>query len=52
MTLTTVLIVVLIILLVGALPVWPYASGVGYGPSGIVAVLLVILLVLMLTGRI
>ena len=50
--LTTVLIVILILMLVGAFPAWPHASSWGYGPSGVLAVVLVILLILMLMGRI
>ena len=50
--LTTILIVVLILLLVGALPSWPYSTGWGPYPASIIGVLLVILLILMLVGRI
>lgn len=46
----TVLLILLILLLIGALPAWSYASW-GYGPSGGVFILLVILLILMITGR-
>ena len=52
MTLSTILLVVLILLLVGMLPAWPHAAGFGWGPSGVVVVLLIVLLVLMLTGRV
>lgn len=52
MTLTTILIVVLVLLLVGALPAWPYSASWGYAPSGLLGALLVILLVLWLVGRI
>ena len=48
----TVLVVILILLLVGGLPNWGYSSGWGYGPSGILGVALVIVLVLALLGRI
>jgi len=48
--LTTILLVVLILMLIGALPTWGYSSGWGYGPGGIVGVLVVI--VLALSGRI
>ncbi|GLK70416.1 DUF3309 domain-containing protein [Ancylobacter dichloromethanicus] len=48
---TTILIVILILILVGALPSWGYSRSWGYGPSGLVTVLLVILIVMMLTGR-
>jgi len=44
------LLIVLILLLVGGLPTWGYHS-YGYGPSGLVGVLAIILLVLLLTGR-
>lgn len=50
--LTTILLVILILLLVGALPAWPHAAGWGYGPSGLIGILLVVLIVLMLIGRI
>ncbi|MET0644652.1 MAG: DUF3309 family protein [Candidatus Binatia bacterium] len=46
------LLIVLIILLVGALPAWPYSSGWGYYPSGGLGLILVILLILLLMGRI
>ena len=46
-----VLLVVLILLLLGTLPAWPYALHWGYGPSGIVTVLLIVLLVLLLAGK-
>lgn len=49
---TTILLIILILILVGALPNWGYSRGWGYGPSGLVTVLLVILIVMMLTGRI
>lgn len=47
----TILIIVLILLLIGALPSWPYSSGWGYGPSGLLGTVLVILLILVLLGR-
>jgi hypothetical protein len=47
----TVLLVILILLLVGALPTWPYSSGWGYYPSGGLGLVLLIILVLALTGR-
>jgi hypothetical protein len=46
-----VLLVVLILLLLGLLPAWPYAVNWGYGPSGLLAVALIVVLVLLLTGR-
>ena len=48
----TILLIILIIILVGALPSWPYSSGWGYYPSGGVGILLIILIVLLLMGRI
>ena len=50
--LSTILIILLILLLIGALPRWGYSSGCGYGPGGIVGVILIIVIVLALTGRI
>lgn len=52
MGLSTILLIILILLLVGALPAWPYSTGWGYGPGGIVGILLIILIVLMILGRI
>jgi hypothetical protein len=48
----TILIVILILLLLGALPSWPYSRGWGYYPSGGLGLVLVILLILLLLGRI
>ena len=48
----TVLLVILILLLLGAVPVWPYSRNWGYAPSGILTVLLVIALIALLTGRV
>lgn len=52
MTLTTILIIILILALIGALPSWPHSRGWGYGPSGLVGTILVILLILALLGRV
>jgi Protein of unknown function (DUF3309) len=49
---TTILLVIVILLLVGALPTWPYSSGWGYYPSGGLGLILLILIILMLTGRV
>ena len=46
-----VLLVILILLLVGAFPVYPHSRGWGYGPSGLLSVLIIVLLILLLTGR-
>ena len=48
----TILIVILILLLLGALPTWPYSTGWGYYPSGGLGLVLLILVVLALMGRI
>jgi hypothetical protein len=48
----TILLIILILLLVGALPSWPYSSGWGYYPSGGLGLVLVIFIVLLLMGRI
>ncbi len=48
----TVLFIVLILLLIGALPTWPYSSGWGYYPSGGLGLVLVILLIFALMGRV
>ncbi|KRB86314.1 hypothetical protein ASE00_06235 [Sphingomonas sp. Root710] len=47
----TILLIVLILLLVGALPTWGHSRSWGYGPSGLLGVVVVILLILVLTGR-
>jgi hypothetical protein len=48
----TILLIILILILVGALPSWPHSRSWGYGPSGIAGVVVIILIVLLLTGRI
>jgi Protein of unknown function (DUF3309) len=48
----TILLIILILLLVGALPAWPYSSGWGYWPSGGLGLILLIVIVLALTGNI
>jgi hypothetical protein len=52
MPLSTILIIILILLLIGALPTWPYSAGWGYGPGGILGLILVIIIILALLGRI
>jgi hypothetical protein len=52
MSLGTILLIVLILMLVGVLPTWPHARSWGYGPSGILGVVLVIVIVLLVMGRI
>jgi len=48
---STVLIVILVLALIGALPAWPYSTGWGYYPSGGLAVVVLLVVVLLLTGR-
>ena len=48
----TILLILLILILIGALPTWPHSRGWGYYPSGGIGLILVIILVLLLMGRI
>jgi Protein of unknown function (DUF3309) len=52
MSLGTILLVILILLLIGALPTWPYSNAWGYYPSGGLGTVLVVVLILVLLGRI
>jgi hypothetical protein len=52
MSLGTILLIILILILLGAIPAWPHSRGWGYGPSGILGVVLVVVLILVLMGRI
>ena len=47
----TILIIILILLLVGALPTWGFSRGWGYGPSGLLGLILIIVIILLLTGN-
>lgn len=51
MSLGTILLIVLILLLIGAIPSWPHSSGWGYGPSGLLGVVVVVVLLMVVTGR-
>jgi hypothetical protein len=51
MPVATILIIILVLIVIGALPTWPYSSGWGYYPSGGLGLILIILIVLALTGR-
>jgi hypothetical protein len=51
MSLGTILLIILILLLIGALPSWPYSSGWGYYPSGGLGLVVIIILILLLLGR-
>jgi hypothetical protein len=48
----TILIIILILLVIGAIPRWGYSSGWGYGPSGILGVILIVVVILVLMGRV
>jgi uncharacterized protein DUF3309 len=52
MSLGTILLIILILVLIGALPTWPHSRGWGYYPSGGLGLVLIILLILVLMGRI
>ncbi|MBL0897892.1 MAG: DUF3309 domain-containing protein [Reyranella sp.] len=47
----TILLILLILILIGALPTWPYSSGWGYYPSGGIGLVLIIVVILLLMGR-
>lgn len=51
MSLGTILLVILILMLIGVIPTWPHSRSWGYGPSGGLGLLVIIILVLLLTGR-
>jgi hypothetical protein len=51
MSLGTILLIVLILMLVGAMPTWPHSRGWGYGPTGGLGLIVIIVLVLVLLGR-
>ena len=51
MSISTILLILLVLLLIGALPAWPYSSGWGYYPCGGLGLVLIVLLVLVVTGR-
>jgi hypothetical protein len=48
---STLLLIILVLLLLGALPMWPYSSGWGYYPSGGLGLILLVLIILLVTGR-
>ncbi|MCL5975812.1 MAG: DUF3309 domain-containing protein [Gammaproteobacteria bacterium] len=52
MTTSTILLIILVLLLIGAIPSWPHSRNWGYGPTGLIGVLVIVLLILLLTGRI
>ena len=51
MSLGTILLIVVVLLLIGAIPAWPHSRSWGYGPSGGIGLVVLILLILLLTGR-
>jgi len=51
MSLGTILLVILILMLLGAIPTWPYSRGWGYFPSGTLGIVVIVLVVLLVTGR-
>jgi len=52
MSVGTILLIILVLALVGIIPTWPHSRGWGYGPSGVVGLILVIVLILFLLGKI
>ena len=50
--LVTILIIILILMLIGGLPTWPHSADWGYGPSGLLGLIVIVLVVLLLMGRI
>ena len=51
MSIGTILLIILVLVLIGALPSWPYSRGWGYYPSGIAGLVVVVLIILLLMGR-
>lgn len=47
----TILLIILILILIGAFPAWPHSRKWGYGPSGVTGLIVIILIVMLLTGR-
>jgi len=52
MSMGTILLIILVLLLIGAIPSWPHSRGWGYAPSGSIGLVLLVLLVLLLLGKI
>ena len=52
MSLGTILLIILILLLIGAIPTWPHSQSWGYAPSGVLGAVAIIIIVLLLLGRI
>lgn len=51
MSMGTILLIILVLILIGALPTWPHSSGWGYGPTGGIGLVLLIVVILLLTGK-
>lgn len=51
MTTSTILLIILLLLVLGLVPAWPYSRGWGYGPSGVLGLILLVLVILAITGR-
>lgn len=52
MTTSTILLIILVLVLIGSLPTWPYSKGWGYYPSGLLTIVTIVLLFLVMSGRI
>ncbi|HKA13844.1 MAG TPA: DUF3309 family protein [Myxococcota bacterium] len=52
MTLGALLLIIIVLALIGAMPAWPYSRGWGYAPSGTVGIILIVVVVLLVSGRI
>lgn len=52
MSIGTIVLIILVLALVGVIPTWPHSKGWGYGPSGVIGLIVVVLLILLLLGRI
>lgn len=52
MSIGTILLIVLVLILIGAIPAWPHSKSWGYGPSGIIGLIVVVLLILLVLGKI
>lgn len=51
MSIGTILLIVLILILIGAIPAWPHSKGWGYAPSGVLGLVLVVVIILLLLGK-
>lgn len=52
MSIGTILLIVLVLILIGVIPTWPHSKSWGYGPSGIIGLIVVVLLILLVLGKI